>query len=100
MSNGDTVIVDLRDLVHMEVQQNACRRELKTMSEEIGVGIFSLDSEDKILLVPGSDVIVDVRESSTWINPSNLVNIAGNPLNLELPKITHGRWCQAIIIEA
>ena len=46
------MIVDLRDLVHMDVQQNACRRELKTMSEEIGVGIFSLDSEDKILLVP------------------------------------------------
>ena len=69
VSNGDTVIVDLRDLVHMDVQQNACRRELKTMSEEVGVGIFSLDSEDKILLVPGSDVIVDVENHQLGLTP-------------------------------
>ena len=39
------------------------------MSEEIGVGIFSLDSEDKILLVPGSDVIVDVENHQLGLTP-------------------------------
>lgn len=59
VANGDTVIVDLRSMFHMDSHQNACRRELKMMSEEVGVGIFALDSEDKLLMIPGSDVIVD-----------------------------------------
>jgi hypothetical protein len=30
------------------------------MSNETGVGIFALDAEDKLLLMPGRDVVVDV----------------------------------------
>ena len=51
ISTGDTVIVDLRSLVHMDAHQNACRRELKMMCEEIGVEVFALDSEDKLLML-------------------------------------------------
>lgn len=61
ISQGDTVIVDLRPLVHMDTHQNVCRRELKQMSDEVGVGVFALDAEDKLLLLPGSDVVVDVH---------------------------------------
>ena len=56
---GDTVIVDLRPLVHMDSHQQACRRELRTMCERAGVAIFALDSEDKLLMIPGSDVVVE-----------------------------------------
>lgn len=59
---GDTVVVDLRTLVHMESHQQACRRELRVMCEQIGVGVFALDSEDKLLLIPGADVVVDIEK--------------------------------------
>lgn len=61
INQGDTVIVDLRPLVHMDTHQNVCRRELKQMSDEVGVGVFALDAEDKLLLMPGNDVVVDVQ---------------------------------------
>jgi len=57
---GDSIIVDLRPMVHMDTHQNVCRRELQHMSNEAGIGIFSLDAEDKLLLLPGTDVVVDV----------------------------------------
>tara|TARA_B100001250_G_scaffold357258_1_gene332878 strand:+ start:258 stop:839 length:582 start_codon:yes stop_codon:yes gene_type:complete len=69
ISNGDTVIVDLRSLVHMDAHQNACRRDLKMMSQEVGVGIFALDAEDKLLMIPGSDVIVDLGNYQLGLNP-------------------------------
>ena len=68
IANGDTVIVDLRELVHMDSHQNACRRDLKMMTDEVGVGVFSLDQEDKLLMIPGTDVIVDVGNYSLGIN--------------------------------
>jgi hypothetical protein len=57
---GDSIIVDLRPMVHMDTHQNVCRRELQQMSNETGVGVFALDAEDKLLLLPGKDVVVDV----------------------------------------
>jgi hypothetical protein len=59
VNQGDTVIVDLRPLVHMDSHQQACRRELRTMCEQVGVAIFALDAEEKLLLIPGSDVVVE-----------------------------------------
>ena len=68
ISNGDTVIVDLQSLVHMDTQQNACRRDLKMMSDELGVGIFALDADDKLLMIPGSDVMVDLGNYDLGLN--------------------------------
>lgn len=59
---GDTVIVDLRPLVHMESHQQACRRELRVMCEQTGVGVFALDADDKLLMIPGADVVVDIEK--------------------------------------
>ena len=64
---GDTVIVDLRPLVHMDSHQAACRRELKHMSDESGVPIFSLDQEDKLLMIPGCDVLVEIANKDLGI---------------------------------
>ena len=58
---GDSVIVDLRPMVHMDTHQNVCRRDLQRMSNETGTGVFALDAEDKLLLLPGTDVVVDVE---------------------------------------
>ena len=69
IANGDTVIVDLRGLVHMDSHQNACRRDLKMMTDEVGVGVFALDQEDKLLMIPGTDVMVDVGNHNLGINP-------------------------------
>ena len=69
IANGDTVIVDLRSLVHMDSHQNACRRDLKMMTDEVGVGVFALDQEDKLLMIPGTDVMVDIGNYRLGINP-------------------------------
>ena len=71
---GDTVIVDLRTLVHMESHQQACRRELRMMCEQTGVGVFALDSEDKLLMIPGADVVVDIEKHELGLTP--LLNIS------------------------
>ena len=70
---GDTVIVDLRTLVHMESHQQACRRELRVMCEQTGVGVFALDLEDKLLMIPGADVVVDIEKHELGL--TRLLNI-------------------------
>ena len=67
--HGDSIIVDLRPMVHMDTHQNVCRRDLQRMSNEAGVGIFALDAEDKLLLLPGIDVIVDVGRHELGLLP-------------------------------
>lgn len=59
---GDTAIVDLRPLVHMESHQMACRRELKHKADDARVSVFALDAEDKLLMVPGLNVVVDMQK--------------------------------------
>ena len=71
---GDTVIVDLRTLVHMESHQQACRRELRVMCEQVGVGVFALDSEDKLLMIPGADVVVDIEKHELGL--TRLLNVS------------------------
>ncbi len=66
---GDSIIVDLRPMVHMDTHQNVCRRELQRMSNDAGVGIFALDAEDKLLLLPGIDVVVDVGRHELGLLP-------------------------------
>ena len=56
---GDMVVVDLRDLKHMKAQQDACRRELGNMSERLGAPVFSLNSEETLLLLPGAGAVVE-----------------------------------------
>ncbi len=66
---GDTIIVDLNGLIHMDTQTNACRRMLKQMGDEIDIPIFALDESDKLLLLPGSDVSMDVSRNDLGLAP-------------------------------
>lgn len=59
---GDTAIVDLRSLVHMESHQMACRRDIKHKADEARVSVFALDAEDKLLMIPGHNVVVDMAK--------------------------------------
>ena len=66
---GDTAIVDLRSLVHMESHQMACRREIKHMADNARVSVFSLDAEDKLLMIPGHNVVVDMQKHNLGLTP-------------------------------
>jgi len=58
---GDIIVVDLRDLLHMNAQQDACRREVGGLSERLGTPIFALDEEEMLLLIPGAASIIDTQ---------------------------------------
>tara|TARA_B100001115_G_scaffold96022_1_gene70570 strand:- start:7 stop:579 length:573 start_codon:yes stop_codon:yes gene_type:complete len=66
---GDTAIVDLRSLVHMESHQMACRREIKHMADQLRINVFSLDAEDKLLMIPGQNVVVDMQKHDLGLTP-------------------------------
>ncbi len=66
---GDTVIIDLNGLIHMDTQTNACRRTLKQMGDEIDIPIFALDESDKLLLMPGREVSMDVSKNDLGLVP-------------------------------
>lgn len=66
---GDTIIVDLNGLIHMDTQTNACRRSLKQIGDEMNIDIFALDESDKLLLLPGSDVSMDVSKNDLGLIP-------------------------------
>ena len=66
---GDSVILDFRPLLHMETHQDALKRELKMNSNHYGIGVYSLDSEDKLFLIPGIDVVVDSSNHDLGLTP-------------------------------
>ena len=47
----------------------ACRREIKHMADHARVSVFSLDAEDKLLMVPGHNVVVDMRKHELGLTP-------------------------------
>ena len=66
---GDTIIIDLNGLIHMDTQTNACRRVLKQVGDEMGIPIFALDESDKLLLMPGNNVTMDVSKNNLGLTP-------------------------------
>lgn len=66
---GDTIIVDLNSLIHMDTQTNACRRVLKQVGDDMNIPIFALDESDKLLLMPGKDVTMDVSKNNLGLTP-------------------------------
>ena len=65
---GDISIVNLGELTHMQSQQNFLRRELRMLSENTGLHIYSLDKDEKLMLVPGVDVVVDTTRHELGMN--------------------------------
>ena len=52
----------------MQSQQNFLRRELRMLSENTGLHIYSLDKDEKLMLVPGIDVVVDITRHELGMN--------------------------------
>jgi hypothetical protein len=69
LSEGDILIVDLRNLVHMDAHQNACRRMLRELSDSLALPAFTLDEEEKILLLPGAGITIDISNHSLGLTP-------------------------------
>lgn len=65
---GDISIINLSDMTHMQSQQNFLRRELRHLSEYTGLHVYSLDKEEKMMLVPGKDVVVDSTRHQLGMN--------------------------------
>ncbi len=62
VQDGDSLFVDLRGMAHMHAHQDALRAELRRLGETTGVGAWSLDPDDRLFLIPGSDVVMDTAK--------------------------------------
>ena len=61
LRSGETVIVDLSDLRHVETQRRALRKRIGDSASRIGRPAFRIDSEGCLLVVPGRGVRVDQK---------------------------------------
>jgi len=59
--SGETVIVDLSDLRHVETQRRALRKRIGDSASRIGRPAFRIDSEGCLLVVPGRGMRVDQK---------------------------------------
>jgi len=69
VGEGDCLIVDLTRMFHMDTHKAACRRQLKSAAEQIGVMVFALDGEDDLLLIPGRGTVVDTSKHELGCTP-------------------------------
>ena len=57
---GDTLLIDLKALIHLDAHRSAIRRSLAQLVAEDGLVVFALDGEDgQLLLAPGRGWQVD-----------------------------------------
>ena len=61
LRSGETVIVDLSGLRHVETQRGALRKRIGDSASRIGRPAFRIDSEGCLLVVPGRGVRVDQK---------------------------------------
>jgi len=69
LDEGDVLVVDLRNLIHMDAHQNACRRLLRELADSMKLPAFSLDEEERILLMPGIGITIDINNHSLGLEP-------------------------------
>jgi len=60
LMQGDILMVDLSVMIHMDAYQRACRQSIRHLSNEYGIPVFALDDKEKVLILPGKGVIVDI----------------------------------------
>lgn len=61
LRSGETVIIDLSDLRHVETQRGALRKRIGDSASRIGRPAFRIDPEGCLLVVPGRGVRVDQK---------------------------------------
>ena len=68
LMQGDILMVDLSVMIHMDAYQRACRQSIRHLSNEYGIPVFALDDKEKILILPGKGVVVDVDKHVVGIS--------------------------------
>ncbi|MEC9090470.1 MAG: hypothetical protein VYC11_03770 [Candidatus Thermoplasmatota archaeon] len=58
---GDICIIDLSSLAHMDSQRSALSRQVQEMANYNGLPVFSLEDNNRLLLVPGRGSRVDTE---------------------------------------
>lgn len=75
LRSGETIIIDLSDLRHVETQRGALRKRIGDSASRIGRPAFRIDSEGCLLVVPGSGVRVDQKRhvlgTAVWQDPES-----------------------------
>ncbi len=75
LRSGETIIVDLSDLRHVETQRGALRKRIGDSASRIGRPAFRIDSEGCLLVVPGRGVRVDQKRhvlgTAVWQDPKS-----------------------------
>jgi hypothetical protein len=61
LNQGDIHIVDLASLAHMDSQRAALARQVQDVANHVGLPVFSLDDDQRILLIPGRGSKVDTE---------------------------------------
>jgi len=61
VGQGDTIVVDLSILAHMDSQRAALTRQLQGVADAAGCPVFALDEKEYLLLVPGIGINVDTE---------------------------------------
>ncbi len=69
VNQGDTVVVDLSILAHMDSQRAALTRQLQGVGDAVGCPVFALDEQEYLLLVPGRGVSVDTETHELGTQP-------------------------------
>ncbi len=69
LNGGDVLVVDLRNLIHMDAHQNACRRLLRELADSMKLPAFSLDEEERSLRMPWSGRSIDINNHSLGLAP-------------------------------
>ena len=71
---GDASVVDLPPLAHVDAQRGALARQLQEMAAGLGVGVFALDADDQLLLIPGVHDRVDTARHELGSPPLALLD--------------------------
>jgi len=62
LMNGNMILVDLEDLIHMPSQTAKCRRDIQQLAENNGLTVFALNNSDTLLMIPGTKMRVDTHK--------------------------------------
>lgn len=60
--NGNLLLFNLKELIHMPSQTAKCSREIRQLAENNGVNVFALNESDTLLMVPGLNMRVDTHK--------------------------------------
>ena len=62
LKNGNLILVNLKDLIHMPSQTAKCTRVVRELAENNELTVFALNDADTLLMIPGLNMRVDTHK--------------------------------------